>query len=173
MTEFGSTEEALAHLRVLSARAAANARAAAQRRLTEADDLYDFHRTALAHQEVFARGATPGETRDLVERSLRLFPHVPVVRADILGLSAEVLEAAGRPTAYDVVVVVGNVMVYLADGTEARALGVLAGGVVAGGVATLRPTASPGRAPLAVAAPGGRLFAASGASVCAFGAGGV
>ncbi|TDX81567.1 uncharacterized protein DUF222 [Rathayibacter sp. PhB151] len=71
MTKFGSTEEALAHLRRLSARAAANARAAAQRRLTEADDLYDFHRTALAHQEIFARGTTPSETRDLVERSIR------------------------------------------------------------------------------------------------------
>ena len=58
---------------------------------------------------------------------------MPVVRADILGLSAEVLEAAGRPTAYDVVVVVGNVMVYLADGTEARALGVLAGLLAEGG----------------------------------------
>ena len=50
------------------------------------------------------------------------FPEVPVVRADILELSASLLEAAGRPTAYDVVVLVGNVMVYLADGTETRAL---------------------------------------------------
>jgi SAM-dependent methyltransferase len=59
---------------------------------------------------------------DLVARSRARFPDVPVVESDILGLSAAVLEAAGRPTAYDVIVVVGNVMIYLADETEARAL---------------------------------------------------
>ena len=44
------------------------------------------------------------------------------MESDILGLSPELLAAAGRPTAYDVVVVVGNVMVYLAEDTETRAL---------------------------------------------------
>ncbi len=58
----------------------------------------------------------------LVERSHRLFPGVKVLETDILGLSTALLEAAGRPTAYDVVVVVGNVMVYLGEGTETRAL---------------------------------------------------
>jgi SAM-dependent methyltransferase len=64
---------------------------------------------------------------DLVARSRSRFPEVPVMDCDILGLSPSVLERAGRPTSYDVVVVVGNVMVYLADGTEARALRTLAG----------------------------------------------
>jgi len=59
---------------------------------------------------------------DLVARSRARFPDVSVVESDILGLSTAVLEAAGRPTSYDVVVVVGNVMIYLADDTEARAL---------------------------------------------------
>lgn len=59
---------------------------------------------------------------DLVARSRRLFPDVPVVESDILALSPAVLEQAGRPAAYDVIVVVGNVMVYLAEGTETRAL---------------------------------------------------
>ena len=49
-----------------------------------------------------------------------------VVESDILLLHPTLLEAAGRPTAYDVIVVVGNVMIYLADDTEVRALRTLA-----------------------------------------------
>jgi SAM-dependent methyltransferase len=64
---------------------------------------------------------------DLVARSRARFPEIPVVDADILELSPAVLERAGRPTSYDVVVVVGNVMVYLAEDTEVRALRTLAG----------------------------------------------
>ncbi len=64
---------------------------------------------------------------DLVARSHVLFPEIAVVEVDILGLSAELLEQHGRPAAYDVIVLVGNVMVYLADGTEVRALRTLAG----------------------------------------------
>ena len=63
----------------------------------------------------------------LVARSLALFPEVAVVEVDILGLSAELLESRGRPTSYDVIVLVGNVMIYLAEDTEARALRTLGG----------------------------------------------
>ena len=59
---------------------------------------------------------------DLVARSRRLFPEVPVVEADILELSPALLSEQGRPTSYDVIVVVGNVMIYLAEDTETRAL---------------------------------------------------
>ena len=59
---------------------------------------------------------------DLIARSRTRFPGVSVVESDILGLSAPLLEAAGRPTSYDAIVVVGNVMVYLAEDTEVRAL---------------------------------------------------
>ncbi len=59
---------------------------------------------------------------DLVARSRRHFPEVPVIEADILQLSPEMLEQQGRPTSYDVIVVVGNVLIYLADDTETRAL---------------------------------------------------
>jgi 16S rRNA A1518/A1519 N6-dimethyltransferase RsmA/KsgA/DIM1 with predicted DNA glycosylase/AP lyase activity len=45
---------------------------------------------------------------DLVARSRACFPDVSVVESDILGLSAAALQAAGRPTWYDVVVVVGT-----------------------------------------------------------------
>ena len=58
----------------------------------------------------------------LVSLSRARFPEVPVVVADIVELSPALLAQAGRPTAYDVVVLVGNVMVYLADDTEVRAL---------------------------------------------------
>ena len=64
---------------------------------------------------------------DLIARSRARYPGVPVVESDILGLSPALLEAAGRPSAYDVVVVVGNVMVYLAEDTEVRVLRTLAG----------------------------------------------
>jgi SAM-dependent methyltransferase len=62
----------------------------------------------------------------LVARSRDRFPEVPVVESDILGLSPAFLEAAGRPAAYDVVVLVGNVMVYLGEDTETRVLRTLA-----------------------------------------------
>jgi SAM-dependent methyltransferase len=70
---------------------------------------------------------------DLVARSHRLFPDVPVVVADILELTPSMLEAHGRPSTYDLVVAVGNVVVYLADGTETRALRTLADLLVPGG----------------------------------------
>jgi SAM-dependent methyltransferase len=69
----------------------------------------------------------------LTARSRARFPDVPVVESDILGVSPALLQAAGRPTSYDVVVVVGNVMVYLADGTETRALRTLADVLTPGG----------------------------------------
>lgn len=69
----------------------------------------------------------------LIARSRDRYPELPVVESDILGLSPGLLEAAGRPPAYDVVVVVGNVMVYLADDTEVRALRTLAGLLAPGG----------------------------------------
>jgi SAM-dependent methyltransferase len=62
---------------------------------------------------------------DLVARSHRLFPDVPVVTADILELTPALLERHGRPTEFDLVVAVGNVMIYLAEDTEVRALAAL------------------------------------------------
>lgn len=70
---------------------------------------------------------------DLIARSRRLYPQVPVVEADILELTTGLLEEADRPTSYDEIVVVGNVMVYLAEDTEARVLRTLAGLLARGG----------------------------------------
>ncbi len=64
--------------------------------------------------------------RGLIAQSRQTFPEVTVVESDILGLTPALLEAAGRPSSYDLVVVVGNVMVLLAEGTERRALKTLA-----------------------------------------------
>jgi SAM-dependent methyltransferase len=62
----------------------------------------------------------------LVAQSRATFPEVTVVESDLLGLTPALLETAGRPSSYDLVVVVGNVMVLLAEGTERRALETLA-----------------------------------------------
>ena len=58
----------------------------------------------------------------LVAQSRSTFPGVDVVESDLLGLTPALLEAEGRPSSYDLVVVVGNVMVLLADGTERQVL---------------------------------------------------
>jgi SAM-dependent methyltransferase len=58
----------------------------------------------------------------LVEQSRRTYPDVDVVNADILGLTDEVLTAAGAPTEFDLVVCVGNVVTFVAEGTEVAVL---------------------------------------------------
>ena len=70
---------------------------------------------------------------DLAQRSRARFPEVPVVESDILGLSPAMLESSGRPAAYDLLVAVGNVMVFLAEETEVRALRALASLLSPGG----------------------------------------
>lgn len=59
---------------------------------------------------------------ELVASSRASYPDLPVVVADLLELTPSLLAAAGRPTSYDLVVVVGNVMVYVAEGTEQAVL---------------------------------------------------
>jgi SAM-dependent methyltransferase len=58
----------------------------------------------------------------LVAQSRRTFPDLDVVEADILGLSPELLAERGLATEFDLVVCVGNVMIFLAEGTERTAL---------------------------------------------------
>lgn len=62
----------------------------------------------------------------LVSRSHELYPDLPVIESDILGVSPELLEAHRAPTSYDVIVLVGNVIVLAAEGTEVRMLRTLA-----------------------------------------------
>ena len=58
----------------------------------------------------------------LVAQSRATYPEVVVVESDLLGVTPDLLAAHGRPTAYDLVVVVGNVMVLLAPDTERAVL---------------------------------------------------
>jgi SAM-dependent methyltransferase len=58
----------------------------------------------------------------LVEQSRRTFPDVEVLPHDILGLSDAVLADHGGPTRFDLVVCVGNVITFVADGTEVAVL---------------------------------------------------
>jgi SAM-dependent methyltransferase len=69
----------------------------------------------------------------LVAISRERFPEVPVLQADLLEVSPSRLERDGHPSAYDLVVAVGNVLVYLAEDTEVRALRALAGVLAPGG----------------------------------------
>ena len=81
----------------------------------------------------------------LVAISRERFPEVPVVERDLVELVPGVLEAVGRPTAYDAVVAVGNVVVYLADDTEVEVLRRLRDLLVEGGRVLLgwHPVAGP------------------------------
>ncbi len=70
---------------------------------------------------------------DLVAQSRATYPDLTVVESDVLDLDAEVLAAHGAPEAFDLVVAVGNVMVFLAEGTETAVLRRLAGLLAPGG----------------------------------------
>lgn len=62
---------------------------------------------------------------DLIERAARYFPNLPMVESDILALSPESLAAAGHRAEFDLIVLVGNVIVLAAPETEQRLLTVL------------------------------------------------
>jgi SAM-dependent methyltransferase len=64
---------------------------------------------------------------EILEQSRRTFPELPLVDSRLDELTPEKLTAAGHPTAYDLVVCVGNVMILLAPDTERTVLGNLAG----------------------------------------------
>ena len=58
----------------------------------------------------------------LVAQSHRTYPDVAVLPHGILGLTPEVLAASGGPTEFDLVVCVGNVITFVAEGTEVAVL---------------------------------------------------
>ena len=58
----------------------------------------------------------------LVEQSRRTYPDLTVLPHDILGLTTDVLTTAGGPTEFDLVVCVGNVITFVAEGTEVDVL---------------------------------------------------
>jgi SAM-dependent methyltransferase len=76
-----------------------------------------------------------GADRDagLVAIAVDRYPGPLFLAADLLTLSPQMLTEAGGPDAFDVIVLAGNVLVYLAPGTEQRVLQTLFGLLVAGG----------------------------------------
>jgi SAM-dependent methyltransferase len=58
----------------------------------------------------------------LVEQSRERFPDLPVLPHEILALTPQVLAQAGAPTEFDLVVCVGNVLTFVAEGTEVAVL---------------------------------------------------
>lgn len=64
---------------------------------------------------------------ELARQSRETYPELAVVAADILGFSPD------QPAAYDLVVCVGNVLVYLAEDTEVACLTHLSGLLAPGG----------------------------------------
>lgn len=58
----------------------------------------------------------------LVEQSRRTYPDIVVLPHDILGLTPTELAAADAPTAFDLIVCVGNVITFVAEGTEVAVL---------------------------------------------------
>jgi SAM-dependent methyltransferase len=63
---------------------------------------------------------------EILDQSRRTFPELPLVASRLDELTAQLLSDAGLPTAYDLVVCVGNVMILLAPDTERPVLGNLA-----------------------------------------------
>jgi SAM-dependent methyltransferase len=76
-----------------------------------------------------------GVDRDagLVAIAVKRYPGPSFLAADLLALTPEMLGAAGGPAAFDVIVLAGNVMVYLAPGTEQQVLETLRGLLVPSG----------------------------------------
>lgn len=64
---------------------------------------------------------------EILDQSRRTFPDLPLVDSRLDDLTPEKLSGAGHPTAYDLVVCVGNVMILLAPETERTVLSTLAG----------------------------------------------
>jgi SAM-dependent methyltransferase len=58
----------------------------------------------------------------LVEQSRRTYPGLDVLALDARSLDADAIAAHGGPASFDLAVLVGNVMVFLAEGTEREVL---------------------------------------------------
>lgn len=70
---------------------------------------------------------------DLVAQSHELHPDLPVLASDLLALTPALLEEHGAPPSYDLVVLVGNVLVLGAEDGEVRMLRTLGSLLAPGG----------------------------------------
>ena len=84
-------------------------------------------RIAAALVRMGHRGIGVDKDRGLIDIAVGRYPGVPFVAADLLSLTPELLQSAGGPSAFDVIALPGNVVVYLAPGSERQVLGTLTG----------------------------------------------
>jgi 2-polyprenyl-3-methyl-5-hydroxy-6-metoxy-1,4-benzoquinol methylase len=61
----------------------------------------------------------------LVSAASRRYPDLSVVETDLLALDSELLQAGGLPDSFDLIVLVGNVIILAAPDTESRMLATL------------------------------------------------
>ena len=86
------------------------------------------HLQTLGHQVVAAE-----PDLDLVAQSRRTWPDLDVLPLEILALTPDSLAEAGHPTSFDVITCVGNVLPFVAEGTEVAVLARLGELLAAGG----------------------------------------
>jgi SAM-dependent methyltransferase len=92
------------------------------RRASVLDAGAGFGRIGAALQARGHRVLAAEKDPQLVQMAAEQYPGLPMIRRDILELTPELLADGGHPTAYDLVVLVGNVMVLAAPDTEVRLL---------------------------------------------------
>ena len=85
-----------------------------------------FGRIGAALQARGHRVVAAEKDPDLVTMAAEHFPDLPMIQTDILALTPDLLAGAGHPTEFDLVVLVGNVIVLLAPDTERRTLATMA-----------------------------------------------
>lgn len=90
-------------------------------------------RIAAALQRMGHRAVGVDKDAGLVEVARSRYPGVPYLVADLIDVDADRLSAVGAPTRYDVIALPGNVLVYVAPGTERQILATLAGLLLPGG----------------------------------------
>jgi 2-polyprenyl-3-methyl-5-hydroxy-6-metoxy-1,4-benzoquinol methylase len=69
----------------------------------------------------------------LIERGREFYPGLPLATVDLWQVTPELLAEHGLPPAYDVIVCAGNVMLFLAEGSEGQVVSRLAGVLRPGG----------------------------------------
>lgn len=90
-------------------------------------------RIAAALHRMGHRSVGVDKDAGLVEVAVGRYPGVPYLVADLYDVDADRLGEIGAPTGFDVIALPGNVLVYVAPGTERQVLATLAGLLVPGG----------------------------------------
>ncbi len=84
-------------------------------------------RIAAGLQRMGHRAIGVDKDAGLIEIAMNRYPGVPFLACDLLLLDSERSASVGGPATFDLIALPGNVMVYLAPGSEPRVLSTLAG----------------------------------------------